>query len=114
MESLSKANVIVVINSNLTEENLIMELKIKEAQKNGAKLVVIDSSEIKLTRNADLWIDSKKGTNTLLINAVMKSLIDNNTIDTEFIKNSTGQFTEFAGSISNLNIEEAIETIKHR
>jgi formate dehydrogenase major subunit len=112
MESLQKADIIVVINSNLSEENLVMELKIKEAQKKGAELIVIDSSEIKLTRYADLWIDSKKGTNTLLLNILMKMYIENNSVDKYFIKERTDRFREFYNSIYGLDIEEAAETIK--
>jgi len=36
MNDINKADVIVVLNSNLSEENLGIELKIKEAQKKGA------------------------------------------------------------------------------
>jgi len=74
MNNLNNADVIVAINSNLSEDNLIMELKIKEAQKKGAKLIVINSSEIKITKFADLWIDSRKGTNTILLNGILSEL----------------------------------------
>ena len=85
MDDLQNADVIVVMNSNLSEENLVMELKIKAAQKKGAKLVLINSSEIKLTKYADLWIDSKKGTNTLLMNQMLKRLIETNALDENFV-----------------------------
>jgi len=48
IDKIDNADVIVLVNSNLSEENLIMELKIKAAQKKGSKLVLINSSEIKL------------------------------------------------------------------
>ena len=47
------ADVIVAVNSDLSEDNLIMELQIKEAQKNGAQLILINSSEIKLVQIED-------------------------------------------------------------
>lgn len=111
MEDLKEADVIVVINSNLSEENLVMELKIKEAQKSGTKLVVINSSEIKLTRHADLWIDSTKGTNTLLLDSLMKICIENNLIDQEFIESKTKLFAQFKEKIAAINPEESISTI---
>ena len=52
MDSITNADIIVVLNSNLSEENLVMELKIKEAQKKGAKLILFSSSEIRLTKYA--------------------------------------------------------------
>ncbi len=108
MDELNNADVIVVINSNLSEENLVMELKIKEAQKRGAKLILINSSEVRLTKYSDLWIDSKKGTNTNLLNAVMKCCIDNDHIDKDFITNRTNNFEAFEAEIEKVNIAEAI------
>ncbi|MCX6170357.1 MAG: molybdopterin-dependent oxidoreductase [Ignavibacteriales bacterium] len=111
MDDLKSADVIIVINSNLSEENLVMELKIKEAQKKGALLIVINSSEIKLTRHADLWIDTTKGTNTLLLDALMKISIDNNCVDHEFINMKTQLYTEFKEKLFGLNIDDALKTI---
>ncbi|MEW6193711.1 MAG: FAD-dependent oxidoreductase [Bacteroidota bacterium] len=85
IDEIEHADIIVVLNSNLSEDNLVMEMKIKAAQKKGAKLVLINSSEIQLTKYADLWIDSKKGTNTLLLNSLINHLVDINKIDNEFI-----------------------------
>lgn len=81
MENIRNADVVIVMNGNLSEENLIMELKIKEAQKQGAKLILVNSSEIKLTKFADLWIDSRKGTSTVLMNGIMRELVEKNLID---------------------------------
>ena len=111
MDDLKSADVIVVINSNLSEENLVMELKIKEAQKRGALLIVINSSEIKLTRHADLWIDTTKGTNTLLLDLLMKICIENNCIDNKFINVRTELSSEFKKNILYLNTEDAINII---
>ncbi|MDR3627160.1 MAG: FAD-dependent oxidoreductase [Ignavibacteriaceae bacterium] len=109
MDSLNSADIIIVLNSNLSEENLVMELKIKEAQKKGTKLILFSSSEVRLTKFADLWIDSKKGTNTYLLNAIMKCCIDNGLIDAEFINSRTSHFDEVRTMIEKTNIQEAIE-----
>lgn len=74
VDSISEADVIVVINSNISEENMIMELRIKQAQKSGAELILINSAEIGLVKYADLWIDAKKGTNTILLNGLLNAI----------------------------------------
>jgi len=82
IDDIKDADVVVVLNGNLSEENLIMELKIKEAQKKkGTQLILVNSSEIKLARNADLWIDSRKGSNTALMNGVIRHIVKNNLYD---------------------------------
>ncbi len=109
MDRLKFADVIVVINSNLSEENLVMELKIKDAQKGGTKLVVVNSSEIQLVRQSDLWIDSTKGTNTLLLDALMKLFVGSNSIDTNFINSKTENFEELKNKLEMINLDEVME-----
>jgi formate dehydrogenase major subunit len=109
LDELQNADIIVLINSDLTEENLIMELKIKEAQKKGAQVILINSSEIKLSKFAQLWINSVKGTNTYLLNTVSNVLIKNGKIDANFICNNTNGFTEFRNMLANFKIEKASE-----
>jgi len=109
MDSLNNADIIIVLNSNLSEENLVMELKIKEAQKKGAKLILFSSSEVRLSKFADLWIDSKKGTNTYLLNAMMKKCLDEGLIDVDFINSRTTHFDGVKTMIEGTNIREALE-----
>jgi formate dehydrogenase major subunit len=100
MDDINNADTIVVINSNLSEENLVMELKLKAAQKKGAKVVLINSSEIKLAKFADLWVDSKKGTNTALLNGITNELIRNNKIDSNFIDQKTEGYEDLKEMVS--------------
>ena len=67
MDEFKNADVIMVMNAELTENNLVAELKIKEAMKKGARLVTVSSSENALSKIADLWLDPKRGTNTALL-----------------------------------------------
>ena len=82
MDDIRDADIVIVINGNFSAENLVMELKIKEAQKkHGTKLVVFDSAQTMITHSADLWIDSKKGTNTILLNGIIRETIEKGSID---------------------------------
>jgi formate dehydrogenase major subunit len=103
MDDLEKSDVIILINSDLSNENLIMELKIKESVKKGAKLVVINSGEIHLTKYSDLWLDPRRGTNTVLLNGIMNELIEKGNIDKELIKREN--FENFKQSIRQFNLD---------
>jgi formate dehydrogenase major subunit len=103
MRDVDNADVIVVMNSNLSEENLVMELRIKQAQKNKAKLILVNSGEIRLTKFADLWIDSRKGSNTALMNGLMKEVIDRNLFDSEFIASKTNGFADVKEKVKDFN-----------
>ena len=72
---LEKADCILVFNANITEEHNVAAVPIKRAVKEGAKLIVIDPREVELTRYAHLWLRPKPGTELLLLNGLVKSLL---------------------------------------
>jgi formate dehydrogenase major subunit len=104
MDDLRTADVVLVINADVSEENLVAELKIKRAQKRGASLVTVNSSETQLNKFADLCIDSKRGANTALINWICKVLTEKGLADTDFIQGRTEGFEELKASISSLDV----------
>ncbi len=80
MDDIQDADVIVVINGDLSDEYLVMEMKIKQAMKKGAKLALVNSAEINLTKSSDLWLDTRKGSNTVLLNGLMRELVEKKAI----------------------------------
>ncbi|MGA2296816.1 MAG: molybdopterin-dependent oxidoreductase, partial [FCB group bacterium] len=101
MDELKNTDIIIVMNTD-TEENLILELKIKEALKKGAKLIIISSSETGLTKSASLWLDTRKGTNTILINALIKEYLNNHNKNNSELRKMVSPFdaeavSDFAG-----------------
>ncbi len=73
--NLEGADCILVFNANVTEEHNVAAVPIKRAVKEGAKLIVIDPREVELTRYAHLWLRPKPGTELLLLNGLVKSLL---------------------------------------
>lgn len=109
-EDIEKADVIVVINSNNSEENLITELKIKKAQKKGAKLILFSSSEIKLTKFADLWIDNKKGTSTAIINGLAREFLKLPSTDRKMIEENTMGFEKFEEMVTPFGRSQVVSS----
>ncbi len=109
MDDLQKADVIMVINADPTEDNLVAELKIKAALKRGTKLVTVTSSEIPLVRFSDLWVDAKRGTNTALVNGICKAILEKRSEDTAFIKKRTEGYEAFAASMGPFDASSVSE-----
>ena len=103
MDEFQKADVIMVVNAELTENNLVAELKIKEALKKGARLLAVNSSENPLSRIADLWLDPRRGTNTALIAGLANALIEKGRIDRAFVDARTENFAEFQATIAGID-----------
>ncbi|MGC9366676.1 MAG: FAD-dependent oxidoreductase [bacterium] len=107
LEDLAHADVIVALNAGLNEENLIMELQIKQAQKRGTKLVLVSCSEEKLTKFADLWINSVKGTNTLLMDLIIGEIISKQ----NYPVNHVGEFTRGFESLKKFTTQLDLEKV---
>jgi predicted molibdopterin-dependent oxidoreductase YjgC len=110
MDEFKNADVIMVMNAELTENNLVAELKIKEAMKKGARLVAVSSSENALSKIADLWLDPKRGTNTALLAGLANALIKEEKIDRDFINRRTENFPQYQASIAKLDRKKTIDT----
>ena len=110
MDELKNADIIMVINTELAENNLVAELKIKAAMKKGARLIAINSSENALSKIADLWLDPKRGTNTALIAGLANSLIKNDKVNHDFINRRGENYSEYKDSISSLTLEKTAES----
>jgi formate dehydrogenase major subunit len=108
MDEFANADVIMVVNAELTANNLVVDLKIKEAMKRGVRLVSINSSENALSKIADLWLKPKRGSNTTLIAAIANALIKKDKIDQAFIDDRSENFKAFKTSIAGINAQKTV------
>jgi len=107
MDEFQHADIIMVVNAELTENHLIAELKIKEAMKKGARLIAVNSSENPLSRIADLWLDPKRGTQTALVAGLANALIQRGKIDRAFVDARTENFATFQSDIAAIDAAQA-------
>ena len=90
---------IFVIGSNTTENHPIIALRMKEAVAKGAKLIVADPRQIPLVKFATLWLRHKPGTDSVLLNSIMNSILAQGLEDKAFINDKTEGYEEFLQSI---------------
>ncbi len=110
LSDILKANVIFIIGANPTENHPVYGARIKRAvRKYGAKLIVADPRKIELAKMADIHLQHRPGTDTALISAMMKVIIDEKLYDEDFIKQRTKGFEELAQSLKDLDIDWAAE-----
>jgi len=75
MRDLDNADVILVTGSNTTETHPVFSSRIKRAARSGATLLVVDPRGIGLTRNAQLWLRPRPGTDIAWINGLMHVIL---------------------------------------
>jgi anaerobic selenocysteine-containing dehydrogenase len=62
---------------------------ILQAQKNGAKLIVVDPRRIPEAEKADMWLPIRPGTDVALMLGWLRIIIEENLYDTDFVANWT-------------------------
>lgn len=92
---------------------------IKEAQKRGAKVIVIDPRKNGIGELADLWIPIIPGSDGALALAMLKFIIETERYDKDFVRDFTKGFEECKAYLDTLTFEQlstwcgvSIETIR--
>jgi formate dehydrogenase alpha subunit len=99
-----------VIGSNTTEQHPVIGMRLRQAAKRGAKLIVADPRDIRLADFAVLHLKHKPGSDIALMNAIMNVLIAEDLFDKEFVANRTEGFEELKAAMAKYTPEYA-ETI---
>ncbi|MFO7985205.1 MAG: molybdopterin-dependent oxidoreductase [Desulfatiglandaceae bacterium] len=97
---LEGAKRIILIGSDITEENPVAGTFVKRASQNGCRLIVVDSRPTKISTFATTHLLLREGTESVLINGMMHQLIKRGRKCPEDIREST----------QNFNMAEVTET----
>jgi anaerobic selenocysteine-containing dehydrogenase len=95
-ESFIHSKFIIIWACNSVSTNLHHWHIIKEAQKNGAKVVVIDAYASKTAKEADWHVCPKPGTDGALAMAMMNVIIGESLVDKDYVDNYTVGYAELA------------------
>jgi formate dehydrogenase alpha subunit len=106
---LAEAKLILAVGTNTTETHPVLALRVKEAVRKGAKLIVADPRRIELTDHATRWLRLRVGTDTALFNAMARVIIEEGLESRDFIERHTEGFEEFRRSVQEFAPERAEE-----
>ena len=96
-----------VIGSNTTEQHPVLGMRLRQAVKRGAQLVLADPRDIKLADIATLHLKHRPGSDIALINGIMNVLIAEDLYDKEFVANRTEGFEELKAVVDKYTPEYA-------
>lgn len=95
-ESFAHSEFIVIWACNSVSTNLHHWHVVKEAQKAGAKVVVIDAYASRTAKEADWHLAPLPGTDGALAMAMIHTIIEEDLIDADYVENHTLGFAELA------------------
>lgn len=92
--SFSESKLIVIWGCNSISTNIHHWHIVKEAQRNGAKVVVIDPYKSRTAKEADWHIQPRPGTDGALAMAMINVIINGNLVDKDYVENHTVGFDQ--------------------
>ncbi|HEY3426092.1 MAG TPA: formate dehydrogenase subunit alpha, partial [Negativicutes bacterium] len=105
INELPQCKVIFLIGGNPTEAHPVIGAKMRQALRNGAKLIVADPRRIELAEKADVWMQLKPGTDIALINGLMRIILKAGWHDQKFIDSCTTDFAKMADVVEKYTPE---------
>ena len=114
LSDIEQSEVILVIGADPTSSAPVVGYAIKRAvRQKGAKLLLIDPRQTKLSWFAHIWLRPKVSTDIALINALSKVIVDDGLLDDEYVSRRTDNFDAFADGLREYTPEqvEAITSV---
>ncbi len=98
-----KAGVVILIGANPTVNHPVAATFLKNAMRNGTKLIVMDPRRSELARTAYRFLQFKADTDVALLNAMMHVIIEENLVDPKFIADRTLGYEELVKNVAGYN-----------
>ena len=111
---------ILLVGSNPEEAHPVVGMQIREAVRRGTRLIVVDPRKIGLSKQADIHLQIRPGTNVAFANGMIHVILKEGLEDIDFIENYTENFEElknlvadytpeYVGKICHIDPERLIE-----
>ena len=101
----TQAAVVILIGANPTVNHPVAASFLKNAMRNGTKLIVMDPRRSELSRTAYRFLQFKPDTDVALLNAMMHVIIEENLVDAQFIADRTLGYAELVKNVKGYSPE---------
>jgi formate dehydrogenase major subunit len=102
----TKAEVVIVIGANPTVNHPVAATWIKNAAKNGTKLIVLDPRRSEMARIAHRFLQFKPDTDVALLNAMMHVIVTEGLVDKDFIASRTIGYEDLEKNVAGYSPEK--------
>ena len=106
INEIEEAEVILATGSNTSEAHPQIARRMLAAVDKGAKLIVIDPRRTQLAELADVHLRLQPGTDILLLNGMMRIILDESLADRLFIEMRTENFTALQDMLNKIDLAE--------
>ena len=114
---------ILLVGSNPEEAHPVVGMQIRKAALNGTRLIVVDPRDIGLSKQADIHLKIRPGTNVAFANGMMHVMIKEDLIDHDYIEKYAENFAglkalvekytpEYVGEICHIDPKKLVEAAR--
>jgi formate dehydrogenase major subunit len=96
----TQADVVLLIGANPVVNHPVAATWIKNAVKNGTRLVLADPRRSELARHATHYLQFKPDTDVALLNAMMHTIVAEGLVDAKFVADRTSGYEELARNVA--------------
>jgi len=100
------AEVVLVIGSNPTVNHPVAATWIKNAVKNGTKLIIADPRRTELSRHATHVLQFNADTDVAMLNAIMHVIVAEGLVDKDFVRDRTSGYPALAENVKKYSPEK--------
>ncbi len=104
-----EADCILLVGSNPEEAHPVVGMQLREAVRNGARLIVVDPRSIGLSKQADIHLKLRPGTNVAFANGMLHVIIEEDLADHAFIRDYTEGYEAIRGLVKDYTPERVGE-----
>jgi formate dehydrogenase major subunit len=105
IREIGDAKCILAVGTNTTVAHPVLALQIKQAVRNGAKLIVANPKEIELARHAHFFLQHRPGSDVALLMGMMRVIVDEGLLDEAYIGERCENFEAFRASLDAFDMD---------
>lgn len=106
VSDVSKAEVIIIIGSNPTVNHPVGATFMKNAAKNGTKIILMDPNRTAIAKYASHVLQFRPDTDVAMLNGIMHVILEEGLQDDKFIKKYTEDYTQMRAHLKNYSPEK--------
>ncbi len=106
VEDVKHAEVFLVIGSNPTTNHPVAATFMKNAIRDGKKLILLDPRKTEMARHASHFLQFNASTDVSLLNSILHVIIDEGLTDDKFIAERTTDFADLKANVADFSPEK--------
>lgn len=105
-QDVEQAKAVLVLGSNTIEKHAMAAIRCRKAARQGAPLIVAHPSPVPLTKTANIHLALKEGSESALLQGLIKTIVMEELYDKDFVERHTQDFAKLERSAHKINMAD--------